>query len=185
MRATSARTPGTRVPLPTRPGPRPCTTDETPHTQLDQQPVTNRHLERVLRQARTWPGVSDEASGISVPGARALVLSEELAVGPPEAFVTGREFAHGHAGGDHSLHLALPLAVARAVEDAGWAEPHFLAAAGVLPRTLVMLYAPRDTAEVAMALAVVRASYDFARGAPEALGTVTDLDSPSDDPAPT
>lgn len=156
------------VPLPTRPGPRPTTTSRAPHTQLDQQPVTGHRLERVLAAARTWPGVRDEASAISVPGARALVLDDELATGPPEAFVVGREFAHGHAGGDHSLHLALPLALVRAARDAGWVEPHFLALSGDLPGTLVMLYAPRDRAEVAVSLALVRASYDFARGAPAA-----------------
>ena len=79
--------------------------------------------------------------------------------------MVGREFGHGHAQGDHSLHLTLPLDVAAHVEAAGWVEPHFLVLSGRLPRTHVMLYAPRDDTEVAVALRTVRASYDFASSA--------------------
>ena len=80
--------------LPARAGDRPRTTPTNPHTQLDQQPADAY--------------VVEEPSGISVPGARALVLAPGEPSGPPEAFLTGREFAHLHPAPDHSLH-AMPV----------------------------------------------------------------------------
>ena len=151
--------------LPPRRGTRPSTTSQIPHSQIDQQPADDAHLTAVLAEAGSWPGVRRGESGISVEGALALILDEDVASGPAEAFVVGREFCHGHAQGDHSLHLTLPVAIVAEVEAAGWTEPHFLVLAGRLPRTHVMLYAPRDEGEVATALTIVRASYDFARGA--------------------
>ena len=42
------------------------------------------------------PGVEERPSAISVPGARAMGLSEGVPTGPREAFMIGREFAHIH-----------------------------------------------------------------------------------------
>ena len=157
--------------LANRRGSRPATTSQIPHSQIDQQPADNRYLTAVLDEAGSWPGVRSGESGISVEGAVALILAEDVATGPIEAFVVGREFCHGHAQGDYSLHLTLPVDLVPDVEAAGWTEPHFLVLTGRLPRTHVMLYAPRDESEVAVALAVVRASYDFARGSTAAVPT--------------
>ena len=52
--------------------------------------------------------------------------------------------------------------LAAAAESAGWAEPHYLVETGQAPATVVMLYAPRDLAEQAVVLRLVRASYEFA-----------------------
>ena len=46
---------------------------------------------------------------------------------------------------------------------AGWAEPHRVASRGLIPPTAVMLYAPRDVAELEVIEALVRASRAFAR----------------------
>ena len=148
--------------LPHRAGSRPLTTSEIPHSQTDQQPDDDRYLRAVLAEAASWPGIVAGDSGISVEGAQALSLAEDLPAGPAEAFMVGREFCHGHAKGDHSLHLTLPLDLVEVIEAAGWTEPHFLALTGRLPRTHVMLYAPRDDDEVAVALELVHASYQFA-----------------------
>lgn len=51
---------------------------------------------------------------------------------------------------------------AEAVE-AGWAEPHPVALRGLIPPTAVMLYAPRDEAELDVIEGLVRASHAFAR----------------------
>jgi hypothetical protein len=115
----------------------------------------------VLAQAATWPSVRRAESRISVEGASALVL-DDVADGPSEAFLVGNEFAHGHARGDSSLHVALPVPVAAAAEEAGWAEPHFLVGHGLLPPNIVMLYAPRDEDEARVLLILLRNSYDFA-----------------------
>lgn len=152
-------------PLPARRGPRPGTHKGLPHQQLNQQPHDDRLRDALAQRVFALPGVREEPSAISVPGARALVLDASGARGPREAFLVGQEFAHLHPGADRSLHLALPEATATVACEAGWAELHPLAATGVLPRTIVMVYAPRDMAEVEVVAGIVEASHRFATGA--------------------
>jgi hypothetical protein len=98
-------------------------------------------------------------------GARALVLADGEPAGPPEAFLVGREFAHLHPAPDHSLHAMLPPELVDTAIDAGWAEHHPVALRGLIPRTAVMLYAPRDDAELVVVETLIRASHAFARPA--------------------
>jgi Luciferase len=149
--------------LPRRPGERPRTTQADPHTQLDQQPTDPRLPAELARRVFALPGVVERASRISVAGARALTLAPGERLGPPEAFMIGSEFAHVHPPPDHSLHAMLPPEIVAAVLDAGWAEPHPVARIGLLPATAVMLYAPRDEAELGVVECLVRASHAFAR----------------------
>jgi Family of unknown function (DUF5519) len=149
--------------LPVRLGDRPRTTPTNPHTQLDQQPTDLTWVEELARRVFALPGVIEQPSRISVPGARALVLAPEEATGPPEAFLIDREFAHLHPSPDHSLHAMLPPETVTEAVAAGWAEPHPVALRGLIPPTAVMLYAPRDDAELDIIEALVRASHAFAR----------------------
>ena len=149
--------------LPTRRGNRPRTTPTNPHTQLDQQPADPAVVDELARRVFVLPGVVERPSGISVPGARALTLAPGEPAGPPEALMIDREFAHLHPSPDHSLHAMLPLELAQAAIDAGWAELHPVARRGLLPPTAVMLYAPRDDAELAVVEQLVQASHRFAR----------------------
>jgi hypothetical protein len=149
--------------LPARAGERPRTTPTNPHTQLDQQPADPSLIGELARRVFALPGVVEAPSRISVPGARALTLAGAEPTGPPEAFLIDREFAHLHPAPDHSLHAMLPPEMAAAAIEAGWAEPHPVARMGLIPPTAVMLYAPRDTAELAVVETLVRASHAFAR----------------------
>lgn len=149
--------------LPVRPGPRPRTTPTNPHTQLDQNAPPELQ-ERVFERAKTLPSVRIEPSGISVPGARAFVLPEEAAVGPAEAFMIGREFAHLHPASDGSLHMMLSPDLARTVEERGWGEPHPVARMGLIPETAMMVYGPRDEHELEIVWRILRASHAFATG---------------------
>ena len=147
-----------------RQGPRPATTSTNPHTQLDQQPVGAAVRERLAAVAFALPGVREQESVISVPGARALWLGEG-ANGPPEAFMVGREFAHFHpASSDQSLHMMLPAEIAEEAIAAGWAELHPVARRGLLPPTAVMVYAPRDDLECDVVAGLICVSHAFARG---------------------
>ena len=101
-----------------------------------------------------WPGVVERPSLISVPGARALWLSEG-AEGPPEAFLIDAEFAHLHPGPDQSLHAMLPPALVDDAVEGGWAEVHPVARRGLIPANAVMLYAPRDDTERAVVESLV------------------------------
>lgn len=155
----------TDIHLVPREGSRPRTTDELPHSQLDQQPADGRHVDAILAQALTWPAVVGRPSAISVEGARALALDDGVVGDPAEFSMVGREFCHVHAQGDFSLHANLPVALAKAAERAGWAEPHYLVHTGQAPPTVVLIYAPRDEAEREVVLGLVRASYEFALAA--------------------
>ena len=150
--------------LPVRPGPRPHSTATNPHVQLDQNAPPELQ-ERLFERARELSGVRVEPSMISVPGARAFVLAEEAVAGPVEAFMIGREFAHLHPTADGSLHMMLPLDLARSVEEQGWGEQHPVARMGLIPPTAMMVYGPRDGNELEIVWDVLRASHAFATGA--------------------
>jgi hypothetical protein len=149
--------------LPKRAGPRPRTTPTNPHSQLDQHPPAEV-IADLARGLFGFSGVREAPSMISVPGARAAWLDRSLAQGPPEAFIIGSEFAHIHPLPDGSLHAALPPALAEEAVAAGWAEIHPVARRGLIPMNIVMLYAPRDAAELSVVLGLLRAGYELARG---------------------
>jgi hypothetical protein len=151
--------------LPKRAGSRPATTPTNPHTQLDQQPTDPAIVAELATRLFALPGIVEGPSRISVPGARAATLAQGEPTGPPEAFLIGREFAHLHPDPDHSLHAMPPLEVGDEAIDAGWAELHPVARMGVIPRTAVMLYAPRDAGELDVVETLIRASHAFARPA--------------------
>ena len=148
---------------PERRGPRPATQLAMPHQQLDQI-APAEWQEGLFERCRALPGVVVGRSHVSVPGARAFHLDPDLAAGVPEAFMVGTEFAHLHPPYDGSLHLALPVEVARAVIDAGWGEHHPLVQQGVMPPTQLMVYGPRDADELEVVWQIVEQSYAFARG---------------------
>ena len=95
------------IDLPPRAGAKPKTTSTNPHQQQSQNP-TPEVYELLLRKAFEFPHVERRPSAISVPGAQALWLSEEVASARPEAFLIGREFAHVHPSYDGSMHMMLP-----------------------------------------------------------------------------
>ncbi len=143
-----------------RTGPRPRTTPTNPHTQLDQQAPVDLQ-ERVFEFARSLADVAIGPSLVSVPGARAFHLPRcEHA---PGAFMVEHEFAHLHPAYDGSLHMTLPLDIVETVIEHGWAEYHPLSGKYGLPKNIVMVYGPRDEAELAIVNELVRASYEHAR----------------------
>ena len=136
-----------------------------PHQQLDQQPQDSSPRDALARRVFALPGVVEERSGVSVPGARALVLESGTARGPDSSFMVVREFAHLHPSPDESLHIVLPRDVAGAAINAGWAEPHPLAAQMHGPSIAVMVFAPRNEEEVDVVAGLVDTSYRSATGA--------------------
>jgi hypothetical protein len=141
-----------------RGGAKPRTTTTNPHTQLDQNAPPELQ-ERLFALARALPGVVVGESLVSVPGARAFHLP---GCEHPAAFMIEREFAHLHPRDDGSLHMALPPAIVESVIDNGWAEYHPLAGQHGLPRNIVMVYGPRDDAELEIVAELVRASHSAA-----------------------
>ncbi len=88
---------------------------------------------------------------------------ESTAQGPPEAFIIGTEFAHIHPLPDGSLHAALPPALAEEAITAGRGRDSPRRPPWLIPMNIVMLYAPRDAAELNVVLGLLRAGYELAR----------------------
>ncbi len=133
-----------------------------PHAQVGVEPVREVNLE-LFRRAFSLPGVSNEATIVSVPGARALWLDESIRLAHPEGVMAGREFAHVHPDG--SLHLSLPPDRAREAVAAGWAELHPMARRSG-NESLVLLYTPRDFEELEVVLSLITDAWCWVTGRP-------------------
>jgi phospholipase/carboxylesterase len=159
----------TLVDLPVRTGDRPRTNPHMPHQQVSQN-ASAELQEALFERAVALPGVIVGRSHVSVPGARAFHLDASHATGPQEAFMYGTEFAHLHPTYDGSLHIILPEPLALEVIAKGWGEFHPLVAQGVMPPTNLMVFGPRDAAELDTVWRIVQASYDHATGASDPPG---------------
>lgn len=147
--------------VPLRQGPSPLTTRPSaenpfPHQQLTQTAPAELQ-ERLLCRAASLPGVTVRESCVSVPGARAFHLDADMARGPDAAFQCAYEFAHLHPPGDGSMHLTLPVALHEDVGAKGWGEPHPISGT-------MLLFGPRDEAELETVWQVLVVSYRYAVG---------------------
>jgi hypothetical protein len=146
-----------------RSGHKPRTTSSNPHSQLDQNPPRAIYDELLARML-ALPDAEERPSRVSVPGTRALWLRDEITPGASDAFIVEHEFAHLHPPRDGSLHMALPARRAETAIAAGWAELHPIARLGYLPKTVVMVFGPRDAAELEVVWTLVLESYRNAGG---------------------
>jgi phospholipase/carboxylesterase len=149
--------------LPSRTGSRPAVTPGIPQEQrTDTAPRALQ--EQVVARVAALPGVTTRQSAISVPGARGFMLAGPRR-GPDDAFLVpdAGEFAHVHPGHDGSMHLALPMPLAADVIARGWGVAHPLAGVRLTPG-MVMLFGPRDTAELETVVGVVTAAHAWAGG---------------------
>ncbi|WP_067815409.1 luciferase domain-containing protein [Actinomadura kijaniata] len=150
---------------PRRSGPRPTTTGrEIPHDQLDQfSPPEIRAA--LVREAESLPGVFTGPSQVSEPSSLALRLHRPA--GPWEAFLHPSPDEFGHIRRAGFMHLTVPLPLVAALTGGGWAERHPISLRPQWPDTIVMFYAPRDEAELAVAVTVLRASWRQASVSPD------------------
>ncbi|MGL4973872.1 MAG: luciferase family protein [Bosea sp. (in: a-proteobacteria)] len=149
--------------LPKREGDRPRTTTTNPHNQINQQPdqpLSRTLVERIAKLPNVHLGPSQRAP----LGTVGFYIEPSVARGPSSAFLLSTEFAHVHPEPDHSLHLTLPEPERSAAIHAGWAEPHPLAGYPTVSELTVMIYAPRDQAELDVVTTLVTASYKAALG---------------------
>ena len=149
--------------LPVRRGKRPDVSWSIPQEQRSDNAPTDLQ-ERLFERLSSLPGVSTRQSAISVPGARGLMV-ERGKDAPLDAFLVPRagEFAHLHPGYDGSLHVALPPALSADAVGKGWAVAHPLA--GIrLARGMVMVFGPRDEAELAIVAGIVESAHAYATG---------------------
>ncbi|QIK75007.1 luciferase family protein [Nocardioides piscis] len=148
--------------LPARTGDRPEVHFRIPQSQLtDTSPPQLQ--EALFARLSGLDGVDSGPSMISVPGARGLVAPD--ADGPDDAFLVAevKEFAHLHPEHDGSLHVALPHDLAADAIAKGWAQSHMWAGVRLSPGFL-MVYGPRDEAELDVVAGIVEASHRHAFG---------------------
>jgi len=152
-----------KLTLPKRSGNKPETTDRLPHSQL-----TQHGPDDIIVMLHEWcfslPDVCNEPSGISVPGARALVMCDGTNCNH-KAMMINREFAHIHPKPDNgSMHVMLPQTDAYEVTSKGWGEDHYLVTQGHWPPGLIMVFSPRNTDDLEIVKSIVSRSYEYAIG---------------------
>ena len=150
--------------LPARAGARPEVTPGIPQEQRSDNAPRDLQ-ERLFDLVAALPGVTTRQSAISVPGARGFMLDEQHRGTDADAFLvpSAGEFAHVHPGHDGSMHLALPPALAADLIGKGWGAAHPLAGVRLTPG-FVMLFGPRDDAELDTVVGVVTTAHDWASG---------------------
>ena len=149
--------------IPRRQGERPQTGDQPPHLQFTEQSPREIY-ERMAQWAlvdipAATPELREESTRISVPTSRALWLDESIDA-PDKAFMPpagSREFAHLHADG--SWHLVVDDDLVRHIAEQSWGERHPWYDRGVLE---VLVYAPRNSDEMAIVQKLVAASIAYA-----------------------
>lgn len=144
-----------------RQGPRPITSDDGPHRQVDQLAPPGLWGALVAR-VLALPGTVEGHSQVSPASSRAVFLSDLEHERRPEAnLAPGQrlEPVHLHGVTDTSVHLTLPHERGAELVELGWAEPHQYADHG----TEWMIYGPRDEAELDAVISVVAESLAWAR----------------------
>jgi hypothetical protein len=99
---------------------------------------------------------------ISVPSSRALWLDEAMLAAHEDAFMPpsgSREFCHLHQDG--SFHAVVAVAVEDEILAKGWGVRHMYYERGVKE---VLVYAPRNADELAVAKQIMSMSYLYASG---------------------
>lgn len=127
-------------------------------------------MEEMTSWAFSLPGVEEQPSRASLPGARALTVVPDAPTARSEAMIVGAEFAHIHPQpGGGSMHMKLPAHQMTEVVDMGWGEPHPFALDGSVPN-LLMIYAPRSSADLDVIKVIIRAAVEYATGVEAATG---------------
>jgi phospholipase/carboxylesterase len=152
--------------FPARPGPKPTITNHEPQEQLDQL-GPEEVWDEMRRRAAELHGVTERDSAISVKGARAFFLDQELVKGPEDSLIIETEFAHIHPRPDSSWHLQLPYELALLSVSGGWGEIHTVVWLGAAPVNSMMLYSPRNEEEMEVIWSLVEESYRYATGQPQ------------------
>jgi hypothetical protein len=147
-----------------RRGERPQVSSDGPQTQLTQR-SSPELWGRLIAEVFALPRTVEGHSQVSPPSSRAVFLADKLEESTPEtSLAPGQrlEPVHLHGVQDTSLHLCLPTERGAELIAARWAELHQYGDFG----TELLVYGPRDDAELAMVLGFVAESLAYARQPP-------------------
>ncbi|KAF2190430.1 hypothetical protein K469DRAFT_733195 [Zopfia rhizophila CBS 207.26] len=144
-----------------------------PQRQLEQLP--NEHIRQLLIER--FEALSEQATESGLVEVRQSVLERQhkgIFVSSSRSWhavaqETRGEISHVHAGLDGSVHVTLSPEDCKKVIAAGWGQRHGLDGVKVLkklvgftiPVNYILIYAPRDEAEVEIVITIVKASISF------------------------
>jgi hypothetical protein len=149
--------------LPKREGERPITSYKMPHQQLSQNP--SLEIYKMLSSLIfSLPFIIESESLVSVPGARAAWIRDEVSSAKREVMWGGLEFAHIHPPYDGSLHLVLPKEWEDEIISKGWGEAHPVYERKLIDLPFYMIYAPRSVDEVYIVFNIFLISYSYVLG---------------------
>ncbi|KAF2690959.1 hypothetical protein K458DRAFT_283155, partial [Lentithecium fluviatile CBS 122367] len=144
--------------LPTRTGNRPVVRGIAPQRQQTQKSSGDIYKALVSEIRKL---VADPANQLMERTSCFEKHSSGLFAVTPITRTCGGEVCHAHPS-DGSLHMTLHPADAKIMIEAGWGERHPLARGGwcrrFVPREFVLVYAPRDKAEVGVVMGIVAAA---------------------------
>jgi phospholipase/carboxylesterase len=150
---------------PTREGPAPETPNGVPHQQHSQNaPVEMQRV--LLASVRDLPGIRIRRTPFSLAGSLGWRLKRSFAEGPEGAFIQQTsEFAHQHRPSDGSMHMLLPVRASAIALEKGWGVFHPLTnyISGD-DSDFVMIFGPRNEAELQVIWTIAQISYYQARG---------------------
>lgn len=164
---------------------------DSPRPELGSHPVPQRQLEQLpskdireelidrfkqLGEKAEQKGLVEVKQSLYERQHKAMFVSslrEQHAV----AQQTRGEISHVHAGLDGSVHVSLHPADCKTVMERGWGQRHALSGSDLkpilpvqIPVNYLLIYAPRNRAEVDIVMTIVEAGIQFMTGTREALG---------------
>jgi len=148
--------------LPVREGHAPEIGQEPPQLQFSDLGPEDIRLALKKWAFSTFPNVIEHDTMISVPTSRALWLHEEVTAAHDDAFMPtpgSREFCHLHEDG--SFHAVVDKAIEDEILAKQWGIRHMYYDRGVKE---MLVYAPRNKDELAVAKKIVTESYRYASG---------------------
>ncbi|KAL1605370.1 hypothetical protein SLS60_004918 [Paraconiothyrium brasiliense] len=168
--------------LPRRESPRPkLGSHPVPQRQLEQLPSADVRQELIDRFKQLGEDATEKGL---VEVKQSLYERQHKALFVPSARhqhavaqQTRGEISHVHAGLDGSVHVVLHPVDCKTIFEQGWGQRHAFSGADLnpilpvnIPVNYLLIYAPRNQAEVDTVMSIVRAGVQFMTGTREALG---------------
>lgn len=147
-----------------------------PQRQVSQLPDRETR-ERLIARFEALGKAAQEKGLVEIKASVLELRHSALFVSPkrdwhPVAQQMRGEITHVHAGVDGSVHVTLHPDDCKKIIEKGWGQRHGFSGVGVLKRivgfslpvTYVLVYAPRNEAEIEVVLTIVKASIAFMSG---------------------
>jgi hypothetical protein len=146
--------------LPMRKGGRPKTIIGPLHIQCNEH-GQRKYLNQLLNDVLSWPYIEPRSKSLNHLDRVSIRLQEIAATDDLSAFIHDTEFARVLLEAP-TIIMVLPLVCAHWAIVKGWAEPHYLQSFGLVPAGTVIVYTPRNRAELEVCYSLFFESYYFA-----------------------